>query len=153
MNQPSVDTQVYSRQVATTGASRLNDPKVVEGVLRGFLSSVLNQMGEVYAGRANRADMKRHLQRAALETSAIFYGETPGYEAFPWNSPDQLGKHLLKEYPKNLAKPEQAVAIVLMQLANGIIELVTEDMPTFMQEQMIEEQVRRATNKFLGVPT
>jgi hypothetical protein len=97
----------------------LGDPDVVDVLVRQFLGEVHGvrlawSMGtEENPTEAVAALVKRY--------AGIFMGSDPDYQAMPWNSPGQLGQHLIERIPLDVPQ-EEAASTFFMDLANQVLE-------------------------------
>lgn len=137
---------------ADTEAGYLGDPEVVDLIVRQFLMAVHDVRTRWAAGKetkpteAVKAIVERH--------AAIFMGKDKAYQSAPWNSPEQLGKHLVERIPLDVPHAEAAEAF-FWDLANQVLDAasayadgeIDDDDAKFRIEVMAEE----ATHALLGL--
>lgn len=67
----------------------LNTTEGVEIVVRDHLKRAVDMRGDYLAGKATNASAWTEAEAKRL--TRVFFGSDDAYQAFPWNSPDQLG--------------------------------------------------------------
>lgn len=84
------------------GRNYLGDPRVVDQLVRDFLSTSISVNEQFQTGAIDGAAAEAQLVDLAKRYASIFLGEVRGYVAQPWNSPRRLEFFLRAKKPPHL---------------------------------------------------
>lgn len=88
-------------KAAAEGASSgnyLGDPKVVDQLVRDFMSVVFSERAKWHEGGDGKAAEAR-INEVCASYGKVFMGQSPAYVAMPWNSEHRLGAYLRAVVP------------------------------------------------------
>lgn len=136
----------------------LNDPDVVDAVLRSF-ATVVAGAWKTWAESEGEVDPTAAIDQAATAYGAKFLGADPELVATNWNTPDRLGRYLAATFTTAVA-PAEAPKTMLLSLASRLLaaqnayagDTADADQTEFEIDAAIEDTTRLMLGSFVPEP-
>lgn len=134
----------------------LNSYEVVNALVRGFAADLLRRYGATATGGMEPDDFVAWLERECRRLNDLFMGVTAavvGYGVGPWNSPEQIGHHVLLAF-RIEGELRFGVRDALMILARDLIQVSNahDGEPAEAWGWEMDLLIENAVRVFLGFP-
>lgn len=106
------------------GDSTLGSYETVDGLVRQFLGEIVDTRKAYHEDKLEGPQASEKVQEIASKYAAIFMGKDASYGPTAWNSPEQLGEHLLAAL-EGKSTSEAAAADYLLRVASDFIVAVS----------------------------
>lgn len=134
-------------------AAYLGNPELVEQMVRDFFTVVFSERSKWHAGQASGDSVEARIAEVCNSYGRVFMGESPSYQAQPWNNPLRLGSYLRALIPdcNRFESPGAAYFDFLaVQALNAAIALEEGAMSEDEVKAGISEVVDDAVDVLLG---
>lgn len=135
-----------------SGGNYLGDAKVVEQLVRDFMSVVFSERGKFHETEDGEAAEKR-IAEISRSYGAVVMGESPAYVAQPWNSEHRLGAYLravVADVDDFESAGEAYFHFIAVQALNAAIALESGEMTEPQVQAGLSEVVNDAVDVLLG---
>lgn len=148
---------VASQLEKADGMPFLAGVDTVSDLLRVFVAGCVDRRGDYLDGKPEASDAMQRDSAEAQALADLLNGGGPRSSSFfvqPWNSPAQMGQHLIDTYSLE-CQPEEAAYCVLMGLLGEVYAtvdwLADNDLPVDANAWQIEALVENYTHAILGL--
>lgn len=111
--------------VLPTDRPFLGDAAVVRGLVSEFASQVVAVRKAYNADKMSGVQAQQRIRELAREYGDVVMGRDPSYTAMAWNSPDQLGRQILRVVP-SIAGVTDPGELLFLTVGGSLVDLAME---------------------------